>query len=84
MNLEHVTIPDDAEIAARWGTGYIHAKRTSFPVASEFTFEGDKTPLDRLTIKKLTYMISKRNSTPSTCIKTWRKTLAIGGRPFPP
>jgi hypothetical protein len=52
LNSEHITTPDDAEIAARWGTGYIHARRISFPVASGFTFEGDKTPLDQLTIKK--------------------------------
>jgi hypothetical protein len=69
---------------SRWGTGYIHAKRYSYPVASEFTFEGDKTPLDRLTIKKLTYLISKRNSIPPTCIKNRPKTLAIGEKPFPP
>jgi hypothetical protein len=75
---------DDAEIAARWGSGYIHAKRISFPVVSEFTFEGDKTPLDQLTVKKLTYLISRRKSTPPTCIKNWPKTLAIGGRPLPP
>jgi hypothetical protein len=62
----HVTPPKDAEIAAQWGSGYVHAKRVSFPVAAEFSFKGDTTPLDKLIIKKLTYLISRRNSTPPT------------------
>jgi hypothetical protein len=50
---EHVRLrPEDAEIASKWGNGYHKAKRNSFPVASEFSLEGDDTPLDKLTIKK--------------------------------
>jgi hypothetical protein len=54
------TLPRNAEPAAAWGNGYIQAKRNSFPVAAEFSLEGDDTPLDKLTVKKLTYSISAR------------------------
>jgi hypothetical protein len=73
---EHNVPPDDAEIAAKWGNGYHHAKQTSFPVASEFSFEGDDTPLDKITIQKLTYIISKKARSPLTCIKKWPAALA--------
>jgi hypothetical protein len=66
---EHTVPPEDAEIAAKWGNGYHHAKRTSFPVASESSFEGDDTPLDKITIQKLTYILSKKARSPPTCIK---------------
>jgi hypothetical protein len=47
------------------GNGHIHAKRNCFPLAAaaEFTFNNDVTPLDQLTVKKLTCLsplISKR------------------------
>jgi hypothetical protein len=73
---EHTVPPEDAEIAAKWGNGYHHAKRTSFPVASEFSSEGDDTPLDRITIQKLTYIISKKARSPPTCMKKWPEALA--------
>jgi hypothetical protein len=66
---EHTVPPEDAERAAKWGNGYHHAKRTSFPVASEFSFEGDDTPLDKITIQKRTYIISKKARSPPACIK---------------
>jgi hypothetical protein len=69
------TLPTDAEPAARWGNGHIHAKRNCFPLAAEFTFNNDGTPLDQLTVKKLSYLISKRGRQPPTCIKKWTYTL---------
>jgi hypothetical protein len=79
LNSEHVTPPADTEIAARWGTGYIHAKRISFPVASEFTFEEDKTLLDHLATQKLTNLIFRRKNTPPSCTHALR----TGPRPSP-
>jgi hypothetical protein len=68
---EHAVPPEDAEIAAKWGNGYHHAKRTSVPVASKFSSEGDETPLDKITIQKPTYIISKKARSPPTNIKKW-------------
>jgi hypothetical protein len=73
---EHVLPLEDAEIAYRWGNGYHQAKRNSFPVASEFSFEGDDTPLDKLTIKNLTYILSRRGRQQPTCIRKWPLALA--------
>jgi hypothetical protein len=56
---EHTVPREDAEIAAKWGNGYHHAKRTSDPVAPEFSFGGVDTFLDKVTIQKLIYIISK-------------------------
>jgi hypothetical protein len=61
---KHTVPPEDAEIVAKWGNGYHHAKRTSFSIASEFSFEEDDTPLDKITIQKLTYIISKKALSP--------------------
>lgn len=69
------SMPEDAEHAAAWGNGYIHSKRNSFPVAAEFSLEGDDTPLDKLTVKKLTYLISRKGRKPPNCIKNWTETL---------
>eukprot|EP00962_Isochrysis_galbana_P029391 scaffold9394_cov124-Isochrysis_galbana.AAC.2 len=62
-----VNPPEEAEIAARWGNYYIESKRCSFPVAAEFSFEGGDTPLDQFSVKKLTYIISRRKRAPPTC-----------------
>eukprot|EP00962_Isochrysis_galbana_P050477 scaffold21855_cov140-Isochrysis_galbana.AAC.1 len=60
LNYTPCTPPAQCELAAKWGTNYIESKRCSFPVAEEFSFNGGDTPLDQLTVKKLTYLISAR------------------------
>src|SRR6056297_3495306 len=78
------SLPEEAEHAAKWGNGYIQAKRNSFPVADEFTLEGDDTPLDKLSVKRLTYLISKRERKPPSCIKKWTEKLTPLPRGTPP
>jgi hypothetical protein len=71
------SLPKDAEPAAAWGNGFIQAKRNSFPVAAEFSLKGVDTPLDKLTVKKLTYIISARGRRPPSCIKNGPKPLHL-------
>ena len=78
------SLPEDAEHAAKWGNGYIQAKRNSFPVAAEFTLEGDDTPLDKLSVKRLTYLISKRERKPPSCIKNGPKSSPLSQEGLPP
>ena len=69
--------PDTTYPAVRWGAGYKGPTVTSYPLPSEFSFEGQATPLDRLTVKHLTLLFTAHVHKPPSCLTSWPRRLRV-------
>jgi hypothetical protein len=78
-----VPLPEDISYAARWGSQYIKPRRNCFPLPSDYSLGGSQIPLDKLTIKAITIIISYKKRRPPNALAKWQEQITDHcSRPF--